>query len=53
MEKFYCSLCNVSTDYDNSVESAANVPLYSQLDSHLQNRGLKVLHLNVNGLLEK
>ena len=53
MEKFYCSLCNVSTDYDNSVESAANVPLYSQLDSHLQNRGLKVLHLNVNGLLGK
>ena len=53
MEKFYCSLCNVNTDYDNGFDNAANVPLYSQLNSHLQNRGLKVLHLNVNTLLGK
>ena len=53
MEKFCCSLCNVNTDYDNGDDSAANVLLYSQLNSHLQNRGLKVLHLNVNGLMGK
>ena len=53
MEKFYCSLSSVNTDYDNAFDSAGNVPLYSQQNSHLQNRGLKVLHSDVNGLLGK
>ena len=53
MEKFCYPLCNVNTDYDNGFDRAANVPLYSQLNSYLQNRSLKVLHSNVNGLLGK
>ena len=53
MEKFYCCLCSVHTEHETGSEHRANVPLYLQLNSYLKNRGLKVLHLNVNGLLAK
>ncbi len=53
MEKFYCSLCHVNTEHDNRTDRNTSVPLYPQLNSYLQKRGLKVLHLNINGLLGK
>ena len=53
IEKFYCSICSVHTEHETGSEHRVNVPLYLQLNSYLKNRGLKILHLNLNGLLAK
>lgn len=53
MEKFYCSVCNVGTEHDAETDCVTNVPLHLHLNSYLWNRGLKILQLNVNGLLGK
>lgn len=52
-DKFYCSLCLVNTEPDLEKDCRANVRLYPELSSDLRRKGLKILHLNANGILSK
>ena len=52
-ETFYCSLCNVNIQPNIEKDYNVNVCLYPELSSDLRRKGLKLLHLIVNGILSK